>query len=499
MKTIPPDLIGQSLLESGFKDFTLYLFKAIEGRKFIVEKLHDKLFSYFQDIYDGKKTRVNLSLCPRSGKSTLAQYFLIYTITQNPKSNIIYTSYNASLLSEISNKIQNILEHPIYKALFPQKKVDVENISVNPINDFWKDYLYKETGKNTYSSKLIRTYAGGVCLFNQIGGGLVGFGAGVRDAKKFSGFILIDDANKPADIKSQVMRERVFRYYEETLLSRLNNPDTAIINVQQRLSLYDLTGMLEANYKFDTLKVPLLDEEGNCNLPSQYTEERIKELQVNSFMFQAQFMQSPLADNGNLIKTDWFGYYPLQQYDYTKLVIACDTAMTVKESADYTCFLVGGVTQNGKLHIVDMVHGRFEFPELKQQLVNLYNKYQYTDGITTSCNEIFIENKASGIQLIQELQANTGLPIIPVEVTKDKLTRVEEVMSYIASGNVLLPVDNSYGFNPTLLNECAEFNREQTQKYDDIVDTICHLIANTIANRTVTLFDCMDDFEKLYQ
>lgn len=496
MKNIPPDLIGQLLLESGFKDFTLYLFKAVEGKSFIVEKLHDEIFSYFQDIYDGKKKRVNLSLCPRSGKTTLSIYFLIYTLTQNPKSNIIYTSYSQSLLAEISAKVESILEHPIYKCLFPKKQAEIENIALNPINDFWKNYLFQEQGKNTYSSKLIRTYAGGVCLFSQLGASITGFGVSIRNAKKFSGFLLIDDANKPADIKSQVMRERVFRYYEETLLSRLNNSDAPIINVQQRLSLFDLTGMLEANYEFDTLKVPLLDENGNCNLPSQYTEQRIKELQVNSFMFEAQYMQNPLADKGNLIKTDWFGYYPLQEYDYTKIVIAADTAMTVKESADYTAFIVGGVTPNGKLHIIDLVHGRFEFPELKQELVKLYNKYQYTDGIRQSCNSVVIENKASGIQLIQELQSSTCLPIIPIDVTKDKLTRVEEILDYIASGNILLPVDKSYGFNPTILNECAEFNREQTQVHDDVVDALVHIINNTIANKTITLFDCLDEFQK---
>ena len=293
------------------------------------------------------------------------------------------------------------------------------------------------------------TYQGGVALFSSCGSSITGYGCSVRNAKDFAGALILDDFEKPQDIRSQVIREKTKIYFQETLLSRLNNPKAPIVNIAQRLHLDDISGFLEKEYNFKTIKKPLLDENGVCQIASQYTPERIKELQVNDYVFQAQYMQVPQLLGGNLIKTDWFGYYPLQQYDYTKLVISADTAMTVKEASDYTCLMVGGVTPNGKLHIIDMVHGRFEFPELKQQLVNLYNKYQYTDGITTSCNEIFIENKASGIQLVQELQANTGLPIIPVEVTKDKLTRVEEILSYIASGNVLLPVDKSYGFNPT--------------------------------------------------
>lgn len=494
--SLDPQYIGYYLLnKKKFKDWFLYLFRVIEQRPFIVEPLHEKLFDYFQSIYDGKVTRCCINICPRSAKTTLSQYFLVYVLTRNPKSQIIYTSYSQSLLGEISNKVANILESPIYKALYPitiQKRTE-ESL---PVDDFWKDYLFQNTGKNTYSSKIIKTYAGGICLFASCGSQITGYGAGIRNSDIFGGCLIIDDAQKPIDTKSPVLRKKVFTYFEETLLSRLNNPNVPIICIQQRLHLEDLSGFLINKYNYDKLAIPLLDENGVCQIPSQYTDERIKELQLNSFMWNSQYLQAPIMDSGNLIKTDWFGYYPLQEYDYIKIVIAADTAMTVKESADYTAFIAGGVTPNGKLHIIDLVHGRFEFPELKQELVKLYNKYQYTDGIRQSCNSVVIENKASGIQLIQELQSSTCLPIIPIDVTKDKLTRVEEILDYIASGNILLPVDKSYGFNPTILNECAEFNREQTQVHDDVVDALVHIINNTIANKTITLFDCLDEFQK---
>ena len=480
-------LLGRELLNRGFNSWFRFMFNKIEGHPFIVDLIHKDLFEIFDDIVEGEEKRVNINLPPRSGKTTLGRYLLSYGITVNPKSNFIYTSYSQSLLGDIANGVRDILNHPLYLAMYPSNN-KIEEQDEKPIDDFWADYLEKQTGKATFSSKKITTAEGGVSIFSSMGSSITGFGAGIRTASKFSGALILDDAQKPTDIRSQVIREKSKVYFQETLLSRLNNPNTPIINIQQRLHIDDISGFLEKEYNFKAVKKPLLVN-NVCQIPSQYTPERIKELQINDYVFQAQYQQEPILLGGNLIKTDWFNYYPLQSYEYQKIVISADTAMTVKESADYTCFLVGGITPNGKLHILDMVHGRFEFPELKKQLVELYNKYQYTDGITTSCSEIVIENKASGIQLIQELQSNTGLPIIPVEVTKDKLSRVEEVMSYIASGNVLLPVDNSYGFNPDLLNECAEFNREQTQIHDDIVDSLVHLINNTISNRDVSLFD----------
>ena len=374
--------------------------------------------------------------------------------------------------------------------MFPQKTITKQETSLNPLDEFWKDYLFQQEGKNTYSAKLIRTYAGGVCLFNSIGASITGFGAGIRASKDFSGFLLIDDANKPSEIRSQIIREKVVRYYEETLLSRLNNPTTPIINVQQRLSKHDLTGTLEEKYNFDTLKIPLLDEFGNCNLPHQYTKQRIKELQINNYMFQAQFQQSPIEESGEVIKRSWFNYYDINfKYVYKKIVIASDTAMSTKESADRSCFMVGGITQNNQLHIIDFICGRWDYPTLKQKVIELWNKWQL-DKRSTSASALYVEEKASGIQILQELK-KTGIPILPLKADKDKYTRVQGVLEYIASGQVFLPHNEQYGFNPEILNEVESFTRDNSHLHDDITDTLVYLINVTIARKQVSILETL--------
>lgn len=484
------ELLGHRLLQQGFRSFFLYLFNAIEGREFIIEPLHEKLFDYFEDIINGKITRANINICPRSAKTTFDEYFVVYTFTICPQAQIIYTSYSQSLLSEIANKVASIMESPIYKALFPYKTIEVEEKEATAIDDFWRVYLFKENKGNTYSNKLIKTYAGGVCLFSAVGSQITGFGAGVRNSKKFSGFLTIDDGNKPADIHSQVLREKAVRYFEETLLSRLNNPNTPIINIQQRLHLEDLSGILIKKYGFDTLKVPLLDENGVCNLPSQYTEQRIKELQINNYMFSSQYQQEPIILGGAVIKREWFNYYDVNKsYKYSKIVIAGDTAMSVKEHADKSCFLVGGIAENNNLHILDCVWGKWEYPELKQQIINLWNKWQL-DKRTISASALFIEEKSSGIQVLQELK-KSGIPILPLQAEKDKLTRVEGVLDYIASGMVYLPDSEIYGFNGKLLAEWESFTRDNSHLHDDATDTLCYLINKTIAKKQVSLLEVL--------
>lgn len=488
MHKIDPQLIGQILLERGFKDFFLYMFKIVENRPFIVEPIHHDLFQMVDDILNMRKIRLCCGICPRSAKTTICKWLIVYAWTINPKCNFIYTSYSQSLLATISNEIAGILEHPIYKAMYPRNLIYQEAINTMPIDSFWEDYLKNVEGKNLYSTKKITTYAGGTCIFQSKGAQLTGVGAAIRNAKNFSGGIILDDFDKPDSVNSTVLREKSYRYYDETLLSRLNNPKGFILNVQQRLHIADITGYLTQKYHFDIINKPLLDENGVCQIPSQYTPERIAELKLNNYAFQAQYMQNPIYRGGSVIKREWFGYYnPTLPQTYKRIVISADTAMTVKEKSDYTCLLVGGVTAQNKLHILEMVHAKFEYPELKQAVINLYNKYKEGE---TKCSAIYIENKASGIQLIQDFK-KAGLPVCGIDVTKDKLTRVEEILEYLASGLVLLPESESYGNNPEFLAECEAFSRDMSHVHDDICDGLCYLVNNTIANRKVSLLEVL--------
>ena len=468
-----------------------YMFRVIEGRPFVVEPIHADLFQTMEKLYAGKELRQNINVPPRSAKTTLAKYFIAYCWTISPKMNFIYTSYSESLLANISKELMTILEHPAYKAMYPQSRAIEGEEDITPKDDFWYEYLKQfYTGKNVYSAKKITTYQGGICLFSPIGGQITGYGCGVRSAKKFSGALIIDDGNKPADVRSQTMRDRVLRYYEETLLSRLNNPYVPIINIQQRLHVEDLSGTLEKKYRFNTLKKPLLDENGVCQIPSQYTPERIEELKKNNYMFLSQYQQEPIILGGQVIKRAYFRYYPVaKEYQYKRILIAADTAMKTKEYNDYSVFMAGGVTTDNKLHVLDMLRGKWEAPELEKMAVAIWNQFKLNPVTGLTCNGFYIEDKASGIGLIQGLTAKYGIPVIGVPASTDKLTRAENVLPYIESGQVYLPENENYNFNVDILSECEAFSRDMSHKHDDIVDTLGILIQEALGKTKISILD----------
>ena len=91
--------------------------------------------------------------------------------------------------------------------------------------------------------------------------------------------------------------------------------------------------------------------------------------------------------------------------------------------------------------------------------------------------------------MIQSLKAKYGIPVIGVKADTDKLTKVENVLPYIESGNVLLPESETYGFVPDLLNECEAFSRDDSHLHDDIVDALVYLIQEALAKNEVSLLD----------
>lgn len=478
--------IGLRLHERGFKDWFLFFFEEVEGYSFILEPIHEDLFRCFQDIYDGKTARQVINVPPRSAKTSMSIYFIAYALAKNMKCNFIYTSFSQELLATNSRRLAIILNNPLYVDMYfnNSQEIDIEDTVVD---DFWREY-YKLNEMNSFkfTSKQITTNQGGVILFNSIGASITGFGAGLRGAKTFSGCLCIDDANKPIEAHSEKIRNKVVRYFEETLLSRLNNSNTPIINIQQRLHLEDLSGFLIKEYNFSVLKKPLI-ENGICQIPNQYTQKRIEELKKNNYLFTSQYQQEPIQLGGFLIKTELFKKYKEPNKRYKQLYIVCDTAFSTKTSADNSAFMLVGITlENNDLHILDMYVGKMNFVELKNNLLNFYRKSLAIYGKYNTISSIYIENKASGQSLIQELKYNSNniLPIkelyptyyntkLKKEQTTDKYTRYLEVSSDIEAGYVYLPEQSDWVLD--FISECESFDGLGTYK-DDRVDCLIYAL-----------------------
>ena len=470
--------LRQAVAEICKRDFLSYLlvvFFLINSSKFLLKDFHRIIIRKLQDIVECKNDKRNLALClpVGSGKSLIIEYFITWCFARSINNTFCYTSNSDRLINKLSKECKDIIENEHWQLLFnhPLKKDDRQRVNFS-----------FEDAKNRTGLTAGTT-----------GGAITGLDAGNPNIEGFSGALIIDDPLDAGNARYEKAREEVITFYDEKLATRRRTPTTPTILIMQRLHLDDLVGWIEKNEPnlWDICKVKALDDEGNSFWEERYPSNELKHIQLtNAFKFQSQYQQEPIALGGSVIKGEWFGYYSVNvKYDYKKIIIAADTAIQAKEHSDYSCFLVGGVTQNNHLHILQMAHDKWEYPELKQNASRIYNQWQL-DKRETSASALYIEDKASGQQLIQDFK-KLGLPVRPIEVTKDKLTRVEEVLDYIASGLVELPESRSYGNNNVLISECEAFSRDMSHSHDDIVDTLVHLINNSIAKREVSILEVL--------
>jgi predicted phage terminase large subunit-like protein len=95
-----------------------------------------------------------------------------------------------------------------------------------------------------------------------------------------------------------------------------------------------------------------------------------------------------------------------------------------------------------------------------------------TLGTQHGASALLIEDKASGQSLIQELQRDTTLPVLPVKVDSDKVSRAYAVTPTIEAGRVFLP--EGAPWVTEYVDEMANF---PNAAHDDVVDSTTQALA----------------------
>jgi len=337
-----------------------------------------------------------------------------------------------------------------------------------------------DKAKDTESE--VRTTERGYRLATSVGGTLTGRGGDV---------IIIDDPIKPQDAQSKSVRDKTIQWYENTLLSRLDDKvHGAIVVVMQRLHLDYLAGHLLEKGGFEHLCLPAIAEtnetielghgrvhvrqRGDVLDPHREPLSALERQRaaMTPLVFSAQFQQSPIPLEGNLIKREWIRYFsgnpPPQEGDY--FVISWDTAMKANELADYSVGTVWRVKDRGqKILLVDLVRGRFEYPELVAAASALYRKWK-VDWATTN---LVIEDKGSGSSLIQSLKSERiWAHQHHAKLEGDKVMRLSAQAAHFHAGSVHFPQNAAW--LGELMLELLGF---PGVRHDDQVDSVSQALA----------------------
>lgn len=487
--TTQEKLAIKAISEHSFEGFLRCWFSITQGQKFIMNWHAKYLCRIVDEIIEGKRKNTIINVAPGASKTELFSiHFPVYSMIKLGKVRNLNLSFADTLVKRNSKRVRDLISSNEFQELWPCKFGTSRDDEIQVLDD----------------SGRVRFESISKAMGSQITGSRGGY---ITDT--YSGCIMLDDCEKPADMFSKVKRDSVHTTLTNTVRSRrassVKGKETPVISIQQRLHVNDATWLMKEGgmgMEFDVVKIPALVTEEYANelpdwireqfckdvLSSEYIErdgvkyysyfpqkesvhDIMKLWDQDSYTFMSQYLQEPVALGGNLINVDWFvridenNRQPVK-YDYR--FITADTAMTTKSYSDYSVFQLWGRKDN-RLYLLDMVRGKWEAPELEQTLLDFEIKHRAnskTDGIL---RKVIIEKKASGIGLIQSAGRTMRTPIEPFVPDTDKLTRVMSALPQIKSGNVVLP--DSAPWLTSLLTEFSAFTADDSHPHDDIVDT----------------------------
>jgi predicted phage terminase large subunit-like protein len=417
-----------------------------------VEGNHHRIMGEaFDRIISGELKRLIINLGPRHTKSEFASVFLPSKyLGHHPDRKVIQSTHTAELSYGFGRRVRNMVASREYANVFPDTSLAADS---------------KAAGRWSTSK----------------GGEYHAVGIGAKIAGKGADLFIVDDAHSEQDYIRALGGESAafddaYEWYQTGPRQRLQ-PGAAIVVVMTRWHLRDLTGRLIRRMtqnpradQWELIEFPAILPSGNALWPEFWPLEELlktkEELSVQQW--NAQYLQNPTADEGALVKREWWRTWKGDESPKCDYVIqSWDTAFTAKERSDYSACTTWGVfyredEETGhRVPNIILLHAfrkRMEFPELKSVAHRMWKDRQP--------DSFLIEGRASGQPLIQELR-RMGIPVTEYTPSRgnDKVVRVNAVTDLFSSGAVWVP-DRRWA--EEVIEEFAAF---PVGEHDDFVDS----------------------------
>jgi predicted phage terminase large subunit-like protein len=370
-------------------------------------------------VFNGECRRLVINVPPRYSKTELAVVnFIAWALGKVPDAEFIHASYSGALAGNNSANVRELVQHEAYLDIFPGVEL------ASDAQHHWK------------------TTAGGVMYAVGAGGTITGFGAG-KHREGFGGAIIIDDPHKADEARSDVIRQGVVDWFQNTLESRQNAPGrTPIILIMQRLHEKDLAGWLLGGGNGETWEhicLPAITDDGQALWPEKHDMEALRRMErAAPYVFAGQYLQRPAPPQGGVFKPDQLQVVDALPAGPIEWARGWDLAATAESARspdpDYTAGGRLGRLQDGRFVIADMVRLRAGPDERDAALRNTAAR----DGNRVRQSLPQDPGQAGKTQALHLTRMLAGYPVHTSPESGDKVTRAEPLAAQVNVGNVLM-------------------------------------------------------------
>lgn len=390
----------------------------------------DVLVERLQQVADGDLKRLIIQAPPRHGKSQLtSRLFPAYFLRRHPERWVGLASYGAELADSLSREA--------------------------------RQFFTEDGGPIDPASRAVNRWG------TLDRGGMWAVGVAGATTGRGGHLLVVDDPVKDAaQADSAGYKSAMKDWWDATFSTRLE-PGGAIVVIQTRWSLDDLTGFLldkedeaidngaepERWHVVDLAAIavapaeatplpvsctrePDWREPGEALCPERYPIEQLQKTRgtMAARWWQALYQQQPTVAGGNLFQRDWFRYYDPAQIDQSQIVrtiASLDCTFKGNSGSDYVALTVWNQTPAG-MYLRDVVNQRLGFIDTIAMLQAIWRRWQFS--------ELLVEDAANGPAVIDTLgRESSGYLIRAVRPLGGKEARANAAAPWYEQGRVWHP------------------------------------------------------------
>lgn len=402
-----------------------------------------------QLLEDEKQKRMVIAAFRGSGKSTIVtMIYVLYEILKRDKKYIVIVGRTQNQVRLQFDNIKRILEDPDG---YPLLRKDL-----GPFREESDEWRQGSIVLEKYNAKIT-----GVSVDQGI--------RGMRYLQYRPQVFIVDDLEDQDSVATKESRNKMFDKVERDIIPAGDMATRTIIvgtilhddSVFSRYEKAITSGQIDGVFK----KYPIVDEAGRILWPAKYDNEKLEaeKKKYGSQAWNFEFMLKVISPEDRVIMPEWIegNLYdelpPKEEIAYA--ITGLDSAISMKETADYTALVSAYVTNSGHVYILpNAINKRMNFPDALKSIEE--RSRLLGNGHPT---KVVAEKVAFQETFVQQLRTK-NIPIEGVDImSMDKRERLSVVAPLFENGNVHFPRNGA----EQLKDQIIYFGR---MDHDDMTD-----------------------------
>lgn len=400
----------------------------------------EMLCEYLEMIERREIMRLCVSMPPGHAKTkTCSRLFPVWYLGRNPKHRWLHAGHSQGFAEkQFGIDVRDYIMDPKFTAIFPEMVIQTRGNQL-PAPGGWR----AENGRGGYVCKGVGQKIAGYRGHCGAGDDLLGsredaFSATIR--QKVWDWLWADFRTR--FLPGSPLFLIATRWHPDDPMGRIEAMNKAGMGIPWEV--INLTAIVENDKE---MAMDLMGRDiGETLWSDYYTVQEILEFKntLPSVDWWALYKGQPRDDEGNVVKSAWFGRYdrlPVNRVRdgrtiekrVKRITLSIDCAVKANQRSSYSVITVWVEDVMGYHYLADVYRQRLEYNELVALIKTAADKWEP--------NSILIEDKGHGSPIIQQHRQFNGAPVIAINPDSegDKEFRFDGVTPYFEAGQVLLP------------------------------------------------------------